>query len=81
MARYSKQSQWEPHEVLRRAEDFFGAGGLGLNVTERTECCLSFEGGGGHVTVAATRCVPDYTDVDLETREWDYQVKRFMEEI
>jgi len=50
-------------------------------VAERTECCLSFEGGGGHVTVSAARCKPDQTDVDLETREWDHHVKKFMEEI
>ena len=78
MARYSKQSRLEPIAVLRLAENFFGAGGLGLKVVERNECCLSFEGGGGHVTVSAARCEPDYTEVDLETREWDYQVKEFM---
>jgi hypothetical protein len=50
-------------------------------VIERNECCLSFEGSGGHVTVSAARCKPDRTEVDLETREWDYQVKRFMEEL
>jgi len=81
MARYSKQSQLEPDDVLRRAEDFFGTRGLGLKVVERNESCLSFEGGGGHVTVAAARCEPDHAEVDLETREWDYQVKKFMGEI
>jgi hypothetical protein len=81
MARYTRQSQWEPSEVLRRAEGFFGARGLGLKVLERNECCLSFEGGGGHVTVTAARCEPHHTEVDLETREWDYQVKKFMEKI
>lgn len=81
MARYSKESKLEVDEVLRRADNFFGSGGLGLKVTERNECCLSFEGGGGHVTVAAARCKPDRTDVDLETREWDYHVKRFMEKL
>ena len=81
MARYSKASKLQPEEVLRRAQDFFGTGGLGLTVAERTECCLSFEGGGGHVTVSAALCKPDQTDVDLETREWDHHVKKFMEEI
>jgi hypothetical protein len=81
MARYSKASKLQPEEVLRRAQDFFGTGGLGLTVGERTEGCLNFEGGGGHVTVSAARCEPDRTDVDLETREWDYQAKKFMEEI
>ena len=81
MARYSKQSQLEPDEVLRRAEDFFGNGGLGLQAVERSECCLSFEGGGGHVTITAARCEPNHTDVDLETREWDYHVKKFIQKI
>jgi hypothetical protein len=71
----------EVEEVLRRAHDFFGSERLGLELVERTDCCLSFEGGGGHVTVSAARCKPDYADVDLETREWDYQVKKFMEEL
>jgi hypothetical protein len=81
MGRYGKESTMEPDEVLRRAEDFFGPGGLSLTLVERNECCLSFEGGGGHVTVSAARCKPDLTDVDLETREWDYHVKRFMEKL
>jgi hypothetical protein len=81
MARYSKQSQLQPDEVLKRAVDFFGTGGLGLQVAEQTEGCLSLEGGGGHVTVTAARCEPEYTDVDLETREWDYQVQQFMEKL
>jgi hypothetical protein len=81
MARYGKETKLEAEEVLRRAEGFFGKGGLGLTVIERNECCLSFEGSGGHVTVSAARCKPDRTEVDLETREWDYQVKRFMEEL
>jgi len=81
MARYSKQSQLQPDKVLQRAEDFFGTGGLGLKVVERTDCCLSLEGGGGHVTVTAARCEPEYTDVDLETREWDHQVQQFMEKL
>ena len=78
MARYTKESKLEPEAVLRKAEEFFGAGGLGLQVIERNECCLSFEGSGGHVTVTAARCEPDKTEVDIETREWDYQVKEFM---
>lgn len=79
MARYAKKSRLEAQEVLRKAIEFFGIGGLGLELIERTDCCASFEGSGGHVTVSAARCEPDTTEVDLETREWDYQVKRFME--
>ena len=79
MARYAKETKLAVGEVLRRAEQFFGPGELGLKLVERNACCVSFEGSGGHVTVSAARCTPDRTEVDLETREWDYQVKEFME--
>jgi hypothetical protein len=81
MARYGKKTRLETGEVLRRAAEFFGPGGLGMKVIERNDCCVSFEGSGGHVTVSAARCEPDRTEVDLETREWDYQVKGFMEKL
>ena len=81
MARFGKETRLEAKEVLRRAEEFFGTGGLGMKLVERSDSCLSFEGSGGHVTVSAARCKPDATEVDLETREWDYQVKSFMEKL
>ncbi len=81
MARYGKETKRDIEEVLRRAEEFFGAGGLGMELVERNPCCLSFQGSGGHVTMSAARCKPDLTEIDIETREWDYQVKRFLEQI
>ncbi len=78
MARYGKETKLEASEVLQRAEKFFGPEGLGMKLIERTDCCLSFEGSGGHVTVSAARCESEKTEVDLETREWDFQVKSFM---
>jgi hypothetical protein len=39
-----------------------------------------FEGGGGHVLVTATEG-DTKTKVELETREWDYQVEQFMNQI
>ena len=81
MARYGKETRLEVEEVLQRAEKFFGTGGLGMKLTERNECCLSFEASGGHVTISAARCKPDRTEVNLETREWDYHVKTFMRQL
>jgi hypothetical protein len=74
--RYGTETKMSTSEVLRNAEAYFGEGGLGLQVTSRDECCLSLEGGGGHVTVTVT--AGDKTSVDVETQEWDYQVKSFM---
>jgi len=47
-----------------------------LDVTEESPQCLTFEGGGGHVT--ATLCPEEgKTRMTLVTQEWDYQVKKF----
>ena len=79
MARYGKKTSLKPSEVVERAVKFFGEGGLGLKIVEKTQEMVCFEGGGGHVTI--TTCLNGETDVDLETREWDYQVKEFMGKI
>lgn len=67
-------------DVIKQTKRFFGEGGLGLKLTEETPQCLTFEGGGGFVTV--TVC-PDkgQTQVALATQEWDYQVKRFASDL
>ncbi len=74
--RYGLETKLSATEILNRAERYFGEGGLGLEVTSRDECCISLAGGGGHVTVTLTE--GDKTSIDVETREWDYQVKKFM---
>ena len=63
-------------EVLEQLRKYFGKGGLGLDLTEEGPQCLTFEGGGGHVT--ATFCPEgEKTSVDFETQEWEQQVKTF----
>jgi hypothetical protein len=63
-------------ETVERVKDFFGKGGLGLDLAEETPQCLSFQGAGGYVT--ATVCPEGrHTRLDLITQEWDYQVKTF----
>ena len=79
MARYGVYTKLAPEEVIRRAVSIFGKDGLGLTVTEQGSCCATFEGGGGHVSVTVN--VGDKTEVELVTREWDYDVKRFMRDI
>jgi hypothetical protein len=74
--RYGIDTKLSTTEILNRAERYFGEGGLGLEVTSHDECCISLAGGGGHVTVTVTE--GDKTSIDVETREWDYQVKKFM---
>ena len=63
-------------EVIQRLKTFFGKGGLGLDLTEEAPQCLTFEGGGGHVT--ATICSEEgKIRVNLVTQEWENQIKKF----
>ena len=76
MLKLNVRTKSKPEEVVKKALEFFGPGGYGLKVTEQSDTCAYFEGGGGGIEVTA--CTDDKgTLVDLETREWEYQVKEF----
>ena len=67
-------------EVSEKLKKYFGTGGLGLDLTEEGPQCLTFEGGGGHVT--ATFCPEgEKTRVNFETQEWEHQVKTFASQL
>ena len=80
MLRIAKKTRRSGEDVFKRATAFFGTGGEGLQEAERNPCCLCFEGAGGYVTVS-------YIDedkhrvVEVETREFEYPVKRFLQKI
>lgn len=74
--RYGTETTLTTEEVLELAEEYFGEGGLGLELASRDDCCVSLAGGGGHVTITVIE--KEKTEVDLETQEWDYHVKQFM---
>ena len=80
MALYSVTTEKAPETVIEEAKGYFGEEGLGLNVTVENACCLTLEGGGGHVSVTAS-AGERKTEVELETREWDYHVKKFMSRV
>ena len=74
------KSKLNPEEVVKRAVNFFGPKGYGLEVKEQSESCAYFEGGGGGVEVTA--CIEEnQTSVELQSREWDFQVKEFINKI
>jgi len=76
--RYGTETNLSTTQVLEKVEEYFGPDGLGLDVSSRDNCCISLSGGGGHVTVTVTE--GDKTSLDIETREWDYQVEKFLAE-
>ncbi|MGD8998764.1 MAG: hypothetical protein PVH80_11705 [Anaerolineae bacterium] len=80
MALYSVETRKSPEEVIQKAVVYFGEEGLGLSVGTEDPCCVTFQGGGGHVSVTASE-EGGRTTVELETREWDYHVKKFMAQV
>ncbi len=76
MLKLNVRTKRKPDEVLKKAAGFFGPGGYGLKVTEQSDTCVSFEGGGGGVQVTTCTDAKE-TSVDLESREWEYQTKEF----
>ena len=80
MLRIATKTKLRPEEAIKRAIEFFGPDGYGLEVKERAPSCAYFEGGGGGVQVTAC-VVGKQTSVELESREWDYQVKKFIGKI
>ena len=80
MLKIATKTKMSPEEAIKRAVEFFGPGGYELEVKEQKPDCASFEGGGGGVEVTA--CSEEKgTSVELESREWDYQVKEFIGKI
>jgi hypothetical protein len=79
MARYGVTTKMSPRAVIQKAVDFFGTDGVGLEMIDRNRCCARFEGGGGHVSVTVIE--GDTTEVELVTREWDHDAKRFVRQI
>jgi hypothetical protein len=77
MIKIAKQTGLAAEEVIARASRFFGKGGEGLEEKERNPCCISFGGGGGFVSVAIDD-QEKHRMVEVESREFEYQAKRFL---
>lgn len=78
MIRIAKQTQLKPEDVIVRGVKFFGNEGEQLEEKERTACCVSFTGSGGFVTISVVD-ENKLRTVDIETREFEYQAKRFIQ--
>ncbi len=79
MLRLTVTTKHTPTEIMRRARSFFGEGGLGLAPSDGA-AGISFTGAGGFVTIALAD-ENGKTVVDLSTREFDEQVRRFARQI
>lgn len=73
-----KKTKGKREELLKKAKLFFGPGGEGLTVSSEGDCCIIFQGAGGHVTVSLNEEEAGYIKVQIESKEWDYQAKKFL---
>jgi hypothetical protein len=78
MIRIAKQTQFQPEEIIVKAVKFFGKEGGQLEEKERTACGVSFEGSGGYVAISVSE-ENKLRTVDIETREFEYAAKRFIQ--
>ena len=80
MIRIEKSTRLTPTEIIDKAAAYFGDDGEGLAQKERGKCCVSFEGGGVYVAVSVADDLKRRV-VDVESREFEYQVKKFLNTI
>jgi hypothetical protein len=80
MIRMTTKTKLSPEETVKRAIAFFGPGGYELEVKEQSSDYACFEGGGGVVDVSVSAQGKE-TTVELVSREWDHQVKEFLDTI
>ncbi|HEX6383646.1 MAG TPA: hypothetical protein VF177_03150 [Anaerolineae bacterium] len=80
MLRMGAETSRSPQDVVQAAAQFFGPDGTGLTLVQRSDDAVRFEGGGGYVSVQA-RPKDGGAELDIETREWEYQVRQFLTQI
>jgi hypothetical protein len=80
MIRIAKSTRLNSADVIDKASTYFGKLGEGLEEKERNKCCVSFEGAGGYVAVSVVD-EDNRRMVDVESREFEYQAKQFLNTI
>ena len=67
-------------DVIEQAIAYFGPGSVGLDLRHRAPDRVTFEGGGGFVTVDV---VPDngQRDVTVVTQEWEHDAREFISRV
>jgi len=77
MIHLSKETELAVDEILARATTYF-VDEAHLAPVDRSKCCVSFEGGGGYVTVSALCKDQGHCSIEIESREWDYWARDFL---
>lgn len=80
MLKLEVRTKLSEQETMDRVRHFFGDI-LGLRLRDQAEGCLTFAGGGGYVNAIVCPDNGGGSRVDLETQEWEVQVRKFAEEM
>lgn len=70
----------KPGEIVKKALEFFGPGGYGLKIIDKSEYCAYFQGGIGGIVIT-TNTLGEETSVNLVTKDWEYQVGEYARRI
>ena len=82
MIKIGKKSKLKSEEIIAKSVRFFGPNGVGLRVVDEERCCARFEGGGGFISVRVSEVEGnEERDVNVQGREYDYQIRRFMKDL
>lgn len=82
LLRMGAKTNLSPQEVLNKAISFFGEQGAGLELVQQQPNAVQFVGGGGHVQITVSQAENGkQTEIDLQTRDWEYDVKRFLRQL
>ena len=73
-----KETKKKREDIINIAKSYFGPEGEGLETTREEDCCVSFEGGGGHVSVRYIDTDTGKSKVEVESREFEHQAKQFL---
>ena len=78
---YETSTNLSREGVLTKAKEFIGPDGKGLNLSAEDECCLTFEGVGGFITVTVNEEDPGDRKVEVTSREWDSLARDFLRKV
>ena len=82
MIRMSKKTKKSQQDIQKRLDQYFGKNGLGLDAVKHIPFCAYFEGGGGFVAVDISEDKDSsYHVVEIQSREWEYDTRRFLNRI
>ena len=81
MEKISTETKLAGDELVKKAIAFFGEDGFGLEIENQDANSITFKGGGGGVVIEYFPGEKGKTNVDLTSREWDFQVSQFLEKI